>query len=440
MSTSDKELLRLAKRRWFIIAFCCAVFSLVYEWFGHGVLSAFMLFQFAFPLLLGALAAAVLLRWKAAPCPDFAVRWLWRCGVGTLTLGSCLAGVFEIYGASAPLITVHWCLGGALCLAAALRYFLPLLRRTAAVQGAQTDHIKEEASMTVREGYMPFEGHETYYRIVGERRGDKAPLILLHGGPGSTHNYFEVLDELAREDGRELIMYDQIGCGKSYLEGRPELWCAETWVRELQALREHLGLTECHLLGQSWGGMLLLDYVCNYHPEGVKSIILSSTLPSSRLWGEEQHRMIAELPQEMQEAIRRADESGEYSGEAYQAAEAEFMLRHAAGPVTEDSPECVRRERRTGEESYVVGWGPNEFTPLGTLKDFDVTDKLGDIKQSALVISGGNDLCTPYIAKVMYDGIPDARWELFRTCRHACFVEDTPRYTALLREWLNAHD
>ena len=71
--------------------------------------------------------------------------------------------------------------------------------------------------MKIREGYMPFMGYQTYYRIVGEKTGDKKPLLLLHGGPGSGHDYFEVLDCLA-EEGREIISYDQLGCGKSYLE------------------------------------------------------------------------------------------------------------------------------------------------------------------------------------------------------------------------------
>ncbi len=390
-------------------------------------MSLFMVGQFLFPLLLGAGAATLLLHCGKV-YPDALTLSLWRLGTVTLTLASCLTGVFEIYGAPAPLVQAHWYAGAALLLAAAIRYLTPA---TAS---------KEDVPMTVREGYMPFEGHQTYYRIVGEKTGNKKPLILLHGGPGSTHNYFEVLDEFAKEDGRELIMYDQIGCGNSYLDGHPELWNSETWVRELKALREHLGIEECHLLGQSWGGMLLLDYICNYKPEGIKSIILSSTLPSSKLWGEEQHRMIKELPAEMQEAIRLADESGDYSGEAYLAAEAEYMLRHAAGDPKEDPRECIRRAKKSGKESYEVGWGPNEFTPLGTLKDYDVTAQLKDIRESALVINGGNDLCTPYLAKVMYDGIPDSRWELFPNCRHCCFVEDTPRYTALLKEWLNQHD
>lgn len=294
--------------------------------------------------------------------------------------------------------------------------------------------------MKITEGYMPYLEFKTYYRIVGENTGNKKPLILLHGGPGSTHNYFEVLDRFVEEDGRQLIMYDQIGCGESYVENRPDLWNAEVWTEELIALRKHLGLEECHLLGQSWGGMLLLNYVCNYKPNGIKSIILSSTLPASWMWGEEQQRMIKFMPKDMQEAIAIATSTGNYDAPAYLAAEEEYMIRHAGGPVTVDSPECMKRPRKIGKEAYVVGWGPNEFTPLGTLKDYDVTAQLKDIQEPALVINGGSDLCTPYIAKYMYDHIPNSRWELFRDCRHSCFVEDTEKYIALLKEWLNANE
>ena len=237
-----------------------------------------------------------------------------------------------------------------------------------------------------------------------------------------------------------LVMYDQIGCGNSYVDGRPELWKAETWVNELIALRKHLRLDTCHLLGQSWGGMLLLTYICNYEHSGVKSGILSSTLPASWLWGIEQARMIKELPEEYQEAIKTATETGDYSNDIYQRAEEEYMLRHAAGKPDPNGPECLLRKKRTGRESYVVGWGPNEYTPMGTLKDYDVIDKLKDIKEPCLVINGGNDLCTPYIAKVMYDNIPNSRWELFRECRHMCFVEDNDHYVEVLKEWLNGKD
>ena len=112
-------------------------------------------------------------------------------------------------------------------------------------------------TMDIKEGYMPFMGYKTYYRIVGKSDAGKYPIILLHGGPGSTHNYFEMLDRIA-ESGHAVIMYDQLGCGNSFVEGHPELWTPETWLNELCSLIDHLHIDRFHLLGQSWGGMLAI--------------------------------------------------------------------------------------------------------------------------------------------------------------------------------------
>ena len=287
------------------------------------------------------------------------------------------------------------------------------------------------------DGYISFLEYQTYYRIAGPASVKKTPLLMLHGGPGSTHNYFELLDRLAEEDDRRLICYDQLGCGNSYLESHPELWNMETWLEELKTVRKALGLDEVILLGQSWGGMLLLEYVCRYPDSGVRGIVLSSTLPSSRLWGEEQARMIRQLPLRTQAAIRNAVKRGDYTSKSYQEAEHLYMELHCGGAPGPDAPDCLKRQKRSGRESYLTAWGPNEFTPVGTLKDFDVTDRLNSIQIPTLIISGGNDLCTPYIAKTMYDRIPNTRWELFRDCRHMCFAEDTERYLAVLKDWMN---
>lgn len=289
--------------------------------------------------------------------------------------------------------------------------------------------------MKITEGYMPYLGYQTYYRIAGECRDGKKPLLLLHGGPGSTHNYFEVLDALA-DTGRAVISYDQLGCGNSYVDGHPELWCQKTWDNELMELRRHLGLDQVHLLGQSWGGMLAIEYLCDYQPEGVVSVILSSTLSSASLWAKEQHRMIRFLSQEDQEAIAEAERTGNFDTPEYLAANSRFMERHCDSPSA-DTPECVTRPKRSGKEAYLYGWGPNEYNPTGSLGSWEYTDKLERIKCPALIISGTNDLCTPLIAKTMYDRIPNARWELFDGCRHMCFVEDNEKYIRLLTEWLD---
>ena len=292
--------------------------------------------------------------------------------------------------------------------------------------------------MKITEGSMPYLGYQTWYRIAGETKGDKKPVILLHGGPGSTHNSLELLDPLAK-DGRVVITYDQIGCGNSYLDGHPRFWTLETWLNELIALIKHLGLDEFHLLGQSWGGMLTIAYVSDVG-KGVKSTVLSSTLPSSQLWGKEQHRNIRFMSEEDQAAIAEAEKNGCFEGEAYEKAVAVFMERHCYSPPKPSDPECIRREKKSGSEAYLYGWGPNEFSPMGSLKDFDYTEKLKEWTVPALIISGTDDLCTPLIAKTMYDAIPDARWELFAGCRHTVYAEETEKYLKLVSAFLAAHD
>ncbi|HBG8482993.1 TPA: proline iminopeptidase-family hydrolase [Clostridioides difficile] len=293
--------------------------------------------------------------------------------------------------------------------------------------------------MKITEGYMPFEGFKTYYRIVGENTEGKKPLVLLHGGPGSTHNYFEVLDKIA-ESGRQVIMYDQIGCGNSFVEGHPELFNADTWIKELIELRKHLGLDEIHLLGQSWGGMQAIWYAIEYKPKGIKSYILSSTLSSARLWEKEQKRRISYMSESDQKALLDAVNTGDYSSKEYNDALERFMEMYCAGEVTEDSPECLRRPKKSGSEAYIVGWGQNEFSPTGALSGYEFTDRLHEIKEPCLVTSGARDLCSPYIAKTMYDRIPNSKWELFEYSRHMPFVEENEKYIEVLTEWLDAND
>lgn len=288
----------------------------------------------------------------------------------------------------------------------------------------------------IEEKYIPFREYQTYVRIVKEDDQDSVPILLLHGGPGSTHNYFEVLDPLAKQ--RPVISYDQLGCGNSYVDHHPELWTLSTWMEELDNVIKSLHLTRFHLLGQSWGGMLALAYALQ-QPQGLQSLILSSTLSSSQLWGREQHRMLKYMTKEEQDAITKAEETGNWQDEMVQKAIARYMKLHCAN-IKDNDPECLRREKRSGTESYMTAWGPNELTPQGTLKNFDVTDKLCEIKVPCLIISGTDDLCTPLIAKTMYDHLPYARWELFANARHMVFAEYTEKYLQLLADWCQETD
>src|SRR5438552_16308588 len=135
------------------------------------------------------------------------------------------------------------------------------------------------AGMSAREGYVDFRGYRTWYRFVGDLNSPVTPLLAVHGGPGSTHNYFGPLERLAGE--RPVVLYDQIGCGNS---DRPQdiEWSAAVFREEVAAVREQLGLERIHLLATPWGGMLALEHVLS-GARGIVSLMLSSTLANIAL-------------------------------------------------------------------------------------------------------------------------------------------------------------
>ena len=120
-----------------------------------------------------------------------------------------------------------------------------------------------ESRLTLRNG------HKVWTKIVGD--GSGIPLLLLHGGPGAGHDYLEPLAALGDE--RPVIFYDQLGCGKSDIPDNSALWTIERFADEVDEVREQLGIDRCHLLGQSWGGWLGLEYVLRIPPGLTLSLI-----------------------------------------------------------------------------------------------------------------------------------------------------------------------
>jgi proline-specific peptidase len=151
------------------------------------------------------------------------------------------------------------------------------------------------------EGRIPFRGWETWYRVVGEDTAGRLPLLCLHGGPGSTHHYFEPLERLA-EAGRRVVVYDQLGCGASSRPEDPAVFSLALFLEELETLRAELGLERVHLLGTSWGGMLALEHVLA-QPDGIAGLVLSSTPVDSRTWSREAARLRDELPTEVRDVL-----------------------------------------------------------------------------------------------------------------------------------------
>jgi L-proline amide hydrolase len=173
---------------------------------------------------------------------------------------------------------------------------------------------------TTSEGTVPFRGYRTWYRVVGElpATGGRLPLLVLHGGPGFPHDYLEDLARLA-EDGRTVVFYDQIGCGKSDHPDDSALWAMSTFVEEVATVRDALGLDQVHVLGHSSGGWLALEYALG-RPSGLASVVLASTCASLPAFAAETRRLKESLPIEVREVIDRHEADGTIDDPAYEGA------------------------------------------------------------------------------------------------------------------------
>lgn len=293
----------------------------------------------------------------------------------------------------------------------------------------------DEKDLKVVEGKVPYAGYETWYERVGVSDPGKKPLLTFHGGPGAKHNYLKSLDGIAAM-GREVIYYDQLGCGKSPTPYLPDLWGYDLWINEVDAMRDALGLDEVHLWGSSWGGMLAMLYALK-QPTGVKSITIASSPADISLWLSEANRLIEWLPPEMAKALKEGEESGEIDTPEYQAAAAEYYRRHVCNLVP--PPDYVSESLDDMGPVYEVMQGHSEFVVTGKMRGFNIVDRLHEIKIPTLVTSGLMDEATPLIAKQVYDGIPGAKWELFMGT-HLAHVECKDDYNAKVEAFMASHD
>ncbi|HBN00850.1 MAG TPA: alpha/beta hydrolase [Firmicutes bacterium] len=298
--------------------------------------------------------------------------------------------------------------------------------------------------MEEKELLIPFKNYRTYVKIVNPE-GKNHPLVVLHGGPGSTHNSLELLTPLAEIGGRPIIFYDQIGCGlSSKPDNHPELYNQKFWVEELENLLSDLHLHDFHLLGHSWGGMLEQLYMIQTQRKDILSLILSSTLSSAKLWKEETHILIKKMSKEDQESISISERENNYTSPLFLAA-LEHYLKMTVSDFSPDDlsiPECLRRKKIRGDVAYLTAWGPSEFTPLGNLKDYETTSFLRNIKTPSLVCYGSLDESTKKQNQLMYFSLGSSKKRIleFPNARHMTYFERNEEYLKEIGEWLSSND
>ena len=166
------------------------------------------------------------------------------------------------------------------------------------------------------ENFLNFNEHKTWYSIHG-KENEGTPLFIVHGGPGFPHNSLNNTVELTK-NGYPVVLYDQLGCGLSDRPDDTTLWVVETFVEELNELRKHLGFEKINLLGQSWGGSLVMEY-CLKYGEYVDKLIVHSPLIDSKLWVEEADKLKDELPDNKGQKMRELEQANDTDNEEYRA-------------------------------------------------------------------------------------------------------------------------
>jgi len=290
----------------------------------------------------------------------------------------------------------------------------------------------------VSEGFVPFRGFRIWYRVVGDLAQPspaKLPLLVLHGGPGGPSDYLEPLEELA-DTGRPIVFYDQLGCGNSDQPNDPSLWRVEFFLDELATVRQELGLDYIHLLGHSWGGMLAMEYALT-KPEGLASLILSSSPASIPQWIAEANRLRKDLPREVEEILRHHEEAGTTTDTAYEEAMQVFYQRHVCRLVPWPEPwKRALDKLMANPEVYNTMFGPSEFHATGTLKEWDIRDRLGEIELPTLVTSGRYDEATPAIAETVHRGIAGSEWVIFEQSSHMAHLEEEDEYRRVIEDFM----
>jgi len=272
------------------------------------------------------------------------------------------------------------------------------------------------------QGYVKAMGFELYYRSFG--RPDKGTLLALHGGPGGTHDYLQPLADLV-QFGYRVVLYDQIGCGKSERPRRAKYYAQSRAVEEVESARKALRLGRVHLFGSSYGGALAMDVALKY-PKGLRSLIISSGFASAALSASEWNPC---LPRGVKETIVRFNEKGDLKNPKYLAAKDVLNRTQVCRLRVWPYDWCYSLEHLS------------EFDSRGLpdrLEGWDITDRLPEIRLPCLITAGKYDLVSPKCALAIHRGIRGSKLIMFDKGSHLPMWEDRVEFIEIVRDFLNS--
>jgi len=289
---------------------------------------------------------------------------------------------------------------------------------------------------------MKWQHGTTWYRVVGDLKSSKTPVMILHGGPGAGHNYCEPIADVLAQTGRAGVLYDQIGCGNStHLPDKPkEFWTPELFMEELVLLTEHLGISnKYNIVGQSWGGMLGMQFAIQ-KPKGLNAMVIADSPASMEVWVSEANKLRKELPPEVEATLLKHEAAETTEDPKYIAAVDVFYSRHLCRIPQPPYVVASFEQLAADPTVYHTMNGPSEFHVIGSLKHWDIRPQLKEIKTPTLLVSGQYDEATPAMVKEINGLIPGSKWELFAESSHMPHVEEPAKFKRVVAEFLDSHD
>ena len=289
---------------------------------------------------------------------------------------------------------------------------------------------------------MKWQHGSTWYRVVGDLKSSKTPVMILHGGPGAGHNYCEPIAEVLAQTGRAAVLYDQIGCGNStHLPDKPkEFWTPELFMEELVLLTEHLGISNKYdIVGQSWGGMLGMQFAIT-KPKGLNAMVIADSPASMEVWVSEANKLRKELPPQVEATLLKHEAAETTEDPEYVAAVDVFYSRHLCR-IPQPPYVLASFEQLAADPTvYHTMNGPSEFHVIGSLKHWDIRPQLKEISTPTLLVSGQYDEATPAMVKEIHGLIPGSKWELFAESSHMPHVEEPAKFKRVVADFLDSKD
>lgn len=280
---------------------------------------------------------------------------------------------------------------------------------------------------------IPVETPKGTFNVWTKRVGNnpRMKLLLLHGGPGSTHEYFECFDSFLPAEGIEYIYYDQLG---SFYSDQPkdlDLWTVERFVEEVEQVRKALNLTKdnFYLLGSSWGGILAMEYALKYQ-ENLKGLIISNMMSSCPAYDRYAEEVLAKgMDPAVVKEIRALEAKGQYSSPRYmELLMPNFYQKHVLR-LEQPWPDPVTRAfARMNGEIYVTMQGPSEFGISGRLENWDRSSDLAKISVPTLTIGARYDTMDPEHMRWMSTQVQNGSHLYCPNGSHLSMWDDQERY------------